>query len=130
MRLTAALLVLLSVGASCSAASGPEGEWQVLTLGQSTLAVADGVTLTLSDGQASGRSGCNRFTGRYVTDGDSFAFGPLAATRMACPDRAMQIEAEFHALVSTITGWQRDGDTLILMQGTDPVFRAVPRILP
>jgi heat shock protein HslJ len=35
--------------------------------------------------RASGFSGCNRFTGTYDLRDGKLAFGPLAATRMACP---------------------------------------------
>lgn len=130
MRLGLALGMLLLAGASCTAQSSPEGAWQVVSLGTTAIEAADDVTLTLADGQASGRSGCNRFTGAYSVDGDGFSFGPLAATRMACPGRASQIEAQFNDVVQSVTGWQIDGEGLVLTDGALPVLRAVPQVTP
>lgn len=49
-----------------------------------------------------GRLGCNRFTGTYKQDGLSLVFGPLATTRMACPEPNMKTEARVSAaLVAT-----------------------------
>lgn len=38
------------------------------------------------DGEVIGHGGCNRFFGSYDQDGDMLTFGPLASTRMACPN--------------------------------------------
>lgn len=130
LRALLSVLGLISVAASCTAESGPDGAWQVVTLGANAIEVADGVTLTLADGQASGRSGCNRFNGRYTVQDQGFTFGPLMATRMACPGRAGTIESQFNQVIDTVTGWQRDGDALVLTDGTVPVIRAVPQIAP
>ncbi|MDR5738815.1 MULTISPECIES: META domain-containing protein [unclassified Caballeronia] len=39
--------------------------------------------------RASGFSGCNRYTGAYDLKDGKLSFGPLAATRMACPSQAI-----------------------------------------
>lgn len=55
------------------------------------------VTLSYADGRFAGRSGCNRYTGP-VKSGDmpgDIEVGPLAGTRMACPEPGMSIEARF-----------------------------------
>ncbi len=44
-----------------------------------------------------GRLGCNRFTGTYKQDGFALSFGPMASTRMACPEAAMKTEARVSA---------------------------------
>ena len=130
MRAGLVLAAWLGVGGACTADSLPEGRWQVIALGPSAIEVADGVTVSLSDGQASGRSGCNRFTGSYSVDGPAFSFGPLAATRIACRGRAAEVEALFNTVIGSVTGWERDGETLVLMSDALPVLRAVPRLDP
>ena len=45
------------------------------------------------DGSVSGKSGCNGFAGASTATADQLSFGPLAATKMACPEPQMQQEA-------------------------------------
>lgn len=44
----------------------------------------------VDDKKVEGFSGCNRFFGGYETEGNSLTFGPVAGTRMFCPD--MEVE--------------------------------------
>lgn len=66
------------------------------------------------DGSVSGSSGCNRYRGRYRTDGAAIAIGPLATTRMACPRPEMDQEAAYLAALERATTFRIDGDTLEL----------------
>ncbi len=67
------------------------------------------------DGRVSGTSGCNRFTGSYTERGSRLEFGPLATTRMACPDALGQQEIDFFKAVSNVTAFGvRDGYTVLL----------------
>ncbi|HPD92863.1 MAG: META domain-containing protein [Rhodobacter sp.] len=120
-----AVAVLLSLAGCTGAGAGPEGDWRVVELDGTAIAPADGVTLALADGQATGRSGCNRFTGGYAL-GSGFTFGPLAATRMACFGRAAELETLFNRVTGQVDGWRREDAALVLMAGARPVLRAVP----
>lgn len=66
--------------------------------------------------RASGSSGCNRFTGSFAADPDagSLAFGPLATTRMLCPEPQMAFEARFLDALTRVRGYRRDGVDLVL----------------
>jgi len=44
-------------------------------------------------GEVIGHGGCNRFFGTYDQSGDALTFGPLASTKMACPN--LQQEQDF-----------------------------------
>lgn len=51
----------------------------------------DAFTLTFNtDGQLNGTTDCNTFRGQYKVVDSSFDVGPLAMTRMACPDSQEQ----------------------------------------
>ncbi len=50
-------------------------------------------------GEVMGHGGCNRFFGSYTLSGDALVFGPLASTKMACPD--MAAENEFMAALNS-----------------------------
>jgi heat shock protein HslJ len=65
--------------------------------------------------QATGFAGCNNFFGSYELDGSSLTFGPMGATRMACPDLETGLEMSvFEALESTRNWKKSDGDLLLL----------------
>jgi len=73
------------------------------------------ITLDASKKMATGFSGCNNFFGGYELDGESLKFGPVGATRMACPDLEMSLETEvFKALDQTRTWKIQDGELLFL----------------
>jgi heat shock protein HslJ len=55
------------------------------------------------DGAVAGATGCNRLMGRYELDGTMLRIGPLATTRMACPEPAMAQEASILRLLSGAT---------------------------
>ncbi len=66
------------------------------------------------DGRVSGRAGCNRYHGPFRVDGPRLGIGPLASTRMACPDEVMEQEAAFLAAMGRATTFRIDGDRLEL----------------
>jgi len=70
-----------------------------------------------ADGSVSGTGGCNRMAGQAEIDGERIAFGPLAATQMACVPAAMDQEAKFFAALADARSWRADEarDKLILL---------------
>ena len=125
--LLSALLLVSPTLAGCTVGepASPEGAWRVVVLDGTAIEPADDVTLTLQDGVATGRSGCNQFRGSYARD-DGFSFGALASTRMACRGRAGEIEAQFNRVVTQVDGWRLDAGALELLHGARAVLRAVP----
>jgi heat shock protein HslJ len=68
-----------------------------------------------ANGRVSGNSGCNRFTGAYeVAEDGSIKIGPLASTRMACPEPAMASETKFFAMLDEVRSFERSGKRLAL----------------
>jgi len=75
------------------------------------------------ENQARGFAGCNTFFSSYEREGFSLTFGPVGATRMACPDLEMGLETSiFKALESTRTG-KMENDSLLLMGGDGVLAR-------
>lgn len=71
--------------------------WQPVRLGE--MRIADDTRMFIqfeADGRAFGHSGCNRFTGQFDLNDGELNIGPLAGTRMACPEPAMSFELSFH----------------------------------
>ncbi|WP_165357404.1 META domain-containing protein [Sphingosinicella sp. CPCC 101087] len=71
--------------------------------------------LSFTADRISGQAGCNRFSGAYSISDAALRPGPIAATRMACPEPAMQHEQRVLGLLSGPVSIQHpDGDTLVL----------------
>lgn len=79
--------------------------WKPVRLGEMRLSDDTEMFLQFdAEGQVSGHGGCNRFTGAYKLGADTLRLGPLAATRMACPEPAASFEISFlDALQSATT---------------------------
>jgi len=61
-------------------------------------------TATFEAGRIAGFSGCNRYTGSIRETGPGeIAIGPIAGTRMACPEAETRIEARFLASLAKTT---------------------------
>jgi heat shock protein HslJ len=77
------------------------GTWHATAVNNGNAAVSSvpaSVDLTATfgtDGQVTGSSGCNTFSGPYTLTGDTISIGPLASTRKACAADAMTLETQY-----------------------------------
>ncbi len=83
---------------------------------------AGGAFIQFSGDAVSGHSGCNRFGGRYTFSGGTLSIGPLAATRMACPEDKMKTEREVFAILDAAKSAVADAASLTLKDGTGKVL--------
>jgi len=65
--------------------------------------------------QASGYAGCNRFFGGYELEGVALRFGPIGATKRACPDLEEGVETEFFKVLDATRRWRIVDGTLELL---------------
>lgn len=66
------------------------------------------------DGRVVGSGGCNRYFGGFELDGDGISFGPMAGTKMACPEALMNQDDRFHQALGQVVRWQIDPQTGLL----------------
>ena len=105
-----------------------EGSWEVtgFNTGSAVSSVALGSTIDMTfdaEGQVSGNSGCNQFSGGYSTDGNSIAIGPLMSTMRACADEAVNTqEQQFLAALDQAETWSISGDHLELRGAGDAIM--------
>ncbi|RIL08172.1 MAG: hypothetical protein DCC71_00010 [Proteobacteria bacterium] len=92
------------------------GEWIAVAIDGAPLpADARPPTAAFADERIAGFGGCNRYTGSArVRAGGEIALGPLAATKMACPEPASALEARFFATLAQVARWSLDGERLTL----------------
>lgn len=115
-----ALLALSSCcGCSLKSPNGGEltgSEWQLVQIeGRGVKAEGEKYTLNLSaDNKLSGVGDCNRLSGTFTYDKikGTLDFGPIAATRMLCPDQVA--ENLFINTLGVINSYKVDGKMLML----------------
>ena len=78
-----------------------------------------------ASGRVSGQAACNRFTGNQSAPYPWLEIGPLASTRMACPE--LDAEATYLAALQEMTIVEVSGDVVILSNddGRSMVFSRV-----
>lgn len=76
------------------------------------------ITLELTQTDAAGFSGVNRYMGTFTSDpSGTLDFGPMASTMMAGPQDAMDAEQAYLAALDTVTGYAVNGAELNLFNG-------------
>lgn len=94
--------------------------WRIEDIAGQGVIDASDVTLTVSpEGQVSGQAGCNRYTGGVELTGEGLTFGPLASTRMMCPEALMVQEARYFELLSTVDRFDIDETGALVLYGLD-----------
>ena len=73
--------------------------------------------------QVTGFAGCNHFFGSYERDGSSLTFGPMGATRMACPDLETGLETSVFEALENTRKWKQSGGALLLLDGDEVLAR-------
>jgi heat shock protein HslJ len=100
--------------------------WKLVRLGDAPVQVADRqrephVIFNASEARLSGYGGCNRVTGSFEVDGDRLKIGPMAATRMACPD-GMEQEQRFLQAIQKVATYRIGGSHLDMMDASGAVL--------
>jgi len=98
---------------------GLVGAWILVTVdGEPVPEVGKQPTMEISeDGTVSGVGGVNRFNTQVEVVDGRLSFGPTAATKMAGPPEAMDLESVFFARLGTVLNYETDGETLRLWAG-------------
>ena len=115
-----AVVALAAVLAGCATPEAPvtpvlEGSaWQVTSIDGEATPRTDMYQMEFMDGRASGRFGCNRFSGPYSSTGSTLALGPTISTKMGCPEPAGRHESEGLAVLQQEAQLSWAGNQLIL----------------
>jgi heat shock protein HslJ len=107
---------LLAACGSASDAGDPTGvEWTLKEGSGDTDMTRVGITARFEDGQLSGFSGVNQYSGPYTIDeSGSFEAGPFAATLMAGPEPLMKAEQAYLKLLEGCDSYSVKNGTLTL----------------
>jgi heat shock protein HslJ len=100
-------------------------EWLLEDLGGDGVIDAIQATLVFPEaGKVAGNGSCNRFFGPAKIMGDTIKLGPLASTRMACPEAVMNQESKYvEALQAAEHFESKDSHLLIYCKGREKPLR-------
>ncbi len=104
------------------------GEWVVASVAGQTMPADVLVTLFFDGaGGLGGGAGCNRFATSLTFGGERIEVGPIAATRMLCPEPQMAVEDAFLAALARLARFDIDAAgslTLYAADSADPILTA------
>jgi len=117
-----------------SPAGGPASllgrTWKLEAIGDGAAAPVEGTQVTLSfpeEGGIAGSSGCNRYQAALEMGPDGrWSIGPVASTRMACPEPVMAQEDRYLAALGAVTGYRIAADRLTLTDDKGVALTFVP----
>ena len=118
-------------GAGTAVNAPPESlwgsEWRLQDIGGQAALPQPAATLAFPQtGQVAGQGSCNRFFGSVELDRGNVKFGPLGATRMACPGGIGEQETRYLGALQKAQRYEVQGDTLLIhAQGLDKPLRFV-----
>ena len=103
----------------------PGSEWRLEDLGGS--GVIDNIQAILAfpeAGKVAGNGSCNRFFGSAEISGNNINLGPLASSRMACPEAVMNQETKYLAALQAAERFEwKDPYLLIYCKGFEKPLR-------
>jgi putative lipoprotein len=133
LRGAAILSALAMTGCTTGPPPGPlpDGlagtDWIAKTVAGRKVPAEVAVTMQFPEaGRIAGRSGCNRYTGTIGVGDGKLVIGPLATTRMACPEPQGDVEALFLAALQQAVRLRRDNRALVLETAAGEPSRFLP----
>lgn len=113
---TFTLTVNIQDAADSNAASLQDTQWKLADWSASSLNPANfSITAAFADGQISGRSAVNHYSGSYAASNDgSFSVGPLTQTLMASDENSMRAETLYIQLLAQARRYRIAQGQLIL----------------
>ena len=96
-----------------SAAEDLSGRWELIDVNGEDLKPFnedESIHFVIKDSLITGYNGCNRMNGTVELDDASISFGPMAVTRMMCPD--MDVESKVMNIYKGKRLYLFSGDTL------------------
>jgi len=126
----ALLITSLSWVGGIHAASLQGSEWKPLRMGSIAVPEASSAFVQFrSKGRLEGHSGCNRIFAEYEADDGHIFIGPVAATRMACEESLMTLEAAlamalenartYRRMMTGLVLFDQDGNPILELRQTD-----------
>jgi hypothetical protein len=103
-------------------------DWRAEFINGAPVTIANPVTLSFNEGNASGRSGCNQYSGNADHDDRRITFGPIISTKMACVGPGiMETEASYLAALQGARSFMIGPDGALTLSGASMSVRFIPQ---
>ncbi len=115
---------LLLVRVAGEATSGNESDslagtqWTIVTIAGDSVGNDSRAALNFGpDGQLSGNTSCNAFSGSYSLTGEELTAGQMAVTMMACPEPLNELERRFLGILADTADISFNSEGLLVITG-------------
>jgi len=126
-------IALLSLAGACSAGMDrgqdtlAAHDWQAVELQDKPVSTPVPVTLSFTEGRASGRSGCNQYSGAVEYGAGTIRFQAMISTKMACVEEgAMLTEATYLQALQAAETWDIDTAGKLTIDGARGRIKFTP----
>ena len=103
-------------------------DWRAETINGAPVTISNPVTLSFNEGNASGRGGCNQYSGAVEFDDSHIKFGTLISTKMACVgDGVMATESAYLGALQASQTYVRSPDGRLVLTGANSNIRFAPQ---
>jgi heat shock protein HslJ len=93
--------------------------WRVTSINGVAIGLDRRAFFEFANGKISGTIGCNRMSGSFTYKNKRLAFGPVASTRMGCPDPVAAQETAFAKVLGSVSSMEFPGDGSMVLTGND-----------
>ncbi len=105
-----------------------QNEWKLIELQGQTVPLISKAQLSFTPGtvnRVSGNAGCNWLTGSFeLTNKNNIKFSPMATTRMACAEPALnEVESKFLSALTNASQWSIENGILSLGDGNSTLAK-------
>ncbi|SFJ54329.1 META domain-containing protein [Celeribacter neptunius] len=95
-------------------------EWRIEDImGQGVVDNSQTTLLVGADGHLSGKASCNRYMGQMGLTGEGLDIGPLASTRMMCPEALMAQETRYLSALQSVDRFDIDETGALVLYSLD-----------
>jgi len=126
-------IALLSFVGACSAGMDrgqdtlASHDWQAVELKDKPVITPVPVTLSFTEGRASGRSGCNQYSGAVEYGVRTIRFQAMISTKMACAGEGVMLtEADYLQALQAAESWNIDATGKLTIEGSRGRIKFTP----
>lgn len=99
------------------------GYWKIVSLDNEKVVSPIPLTITFNDGQLTGSTGCNAFSGQYQLSGEALTIHELTIADKICGTEQGIVEARLVSMLKKVEQFSFDGDILLLYNDRNQVIK-------
>lgn len=115
LSLLAASFLAMTAAAVAATPLGPAGKWRIVAVSGADGLDAARAKAEITPDRFASTVGCNRIAGKPAFSGSKLTFGPMMATRMACPPPLDEVERAYLSALQNVRGFRFEGTNLVFL---------------